>query len=93
MTFSDNGALQVDGGVVRGVVEGLIPGTRYVVTVQAINGAVRNNGVGMLSEPVTVTTDSGKWRKSDRYIAISRILHKICRFTFPVETSQCTGLC
>ena len=92
MTFSDNAidldlsALQVDGGVVRGVVEGLVPGSRYVVIVQAINGAVRNNGVGVASDPVTITTDSGKWRKSDIWTS-GIILHKICRFTLPVETS------
>lgn len=62
--FSDNITLifsALDGGVVRGVVGGLVPGTRYVVTVQAVNGALRNNGVGVASDPAIGVTDIGKF--------------------------------
>ncbi len=46
--------------MVRGVVNELFPATRYELTVAAVNGAVRENGVGMASAPVTALTDSGK---------------------------------
>ena len=53
--------LQVEGGVVRGVLDGLTPGTTYMVTVEAVNGAVRGNGVGMPSDPAAVgNTESGQ---------------------------------
>ena len=47
-------------GTIGVVIEGLVPGTTYTVVIQAGNGAMRNNGLGMASEPVTATTDSGK---------------------------------
>ena len=47
-------------GTIEVVIEGLVPGTTYTVVIQAVNGAMRNNGLGMASEPVTATTDSGK---------------------------------
>ena len=46
-------------GTIGVVIKGLVPGTTYTVVVQAVNGAMRNNGLGMASEPVTATTDSG----------------------------------
>ena len=48
--------LQITGGVVRGVVMGLTPGTVYEVTVAAVNGA----GLGMASQTVIGTTLSGE---------------------------------
>ena len=47
-------------GTIEVVIEGLVPGTTYTVVIQAVNGAMRNNGLGIASEPVTATTDSGK---------------------------------
>ena len=47
-------------GTIGVVIEGLVPGTTYTVVIQVVNGAMRNNGLGMASEPVTATTDSGK---------------------------------
>ena len=43
------------------VIEGLVSGTTYTVVIQAVNGAMKNSGLGMASNPVTATTDSGKW--------------------------------
>ena len=51
--------LQVAGGVVVGVVEGLVSGTTYRVTVRAVNGADRNDGVGEESDETTALTTSG----------------------------------
>ena len=36
----------------------LTPGTTYRITVAAVNGAVSNNGVGMISSPATGITQS-----------------------------------
>ena len=47
-------------GTIGIVIEGLVAGTTYTVVIQAVNGAMRNNGVGMASDPATATTDSGK---------------------------------
>ncbi len=57
LNFSD---LEVEGDNVFGVVRVLFPGTRYVLTVVAVNGAMRANGVGMVSAPVTAFTESSK---------------------------------
>ena len=67
-SFSESGVrtfnipdLEVTGGVVRGVLDRLTPGTTYMVTVEAVNGAVRGNGVGMPSDPAAVgNTESCK---------------------------------
>ena len=47
-------------GTIEVMIEGLVPGTTYTVVIQAVNGEMRNNGLGMVSELVTATTDSGK---------------------------------
>ena len=47
-------------GTIGVVIEGLVPGTTYTVVIQAVNGAMRNNGVGMASESDTGVTESGK---------------------------------
>ena len=47
-------------GTIGVVIEGLVPGTTYTVVIQAVNGAMRNNGLGMASEPDTGITESGK---------------------------------
>ena len=39
---------------------GLIPGTEYILSVVAINGADRENGVGIPSTNATGSTDNGK---------------------------------
>ena len=43
-----------------GVVMSLTPGTTYVVTVAGVNGAMRDGGVGMASDPAHAETLSGK---------------------------------
>ena len=57
-SFSVSGNFTLQANTV--VIEGLVPGTTYKVLIQAVNGATRNNGLGMASDPVTATTDSGK---------------------------------
>ena len=47
-------------GTIGVVIEEFVPGTTYSVVIQAVNGAMRNNGLGMASDLVTATTDSGK---------------------------------
>ena len=47
-------------GTIGVVIEGLVAGTTYTVVIQAVNGAMRNNGLGMASDLITATTDSGK---------------------------------
>ena len=47
-------------GTIGVVIEGLVPGTTYTVEIQAVNGAMRNNGLGMASESDTGVTESGK---------------------------------
>ena len=68
-TFSQTGnfvrqlpALQMNTneGTIGVVIEGLVAGTTYTVVIQAVNGAMRNNGLGMASDLITATTDSGK---------------------------------
>ena len=48
------------GGVVRGVVENLTPATTYVVSVAGVNGATRNNGLGMSSDTFQMDTLTGE---------------------------------
>jgi cytochrome c biogenesis protein CcdA len=52
--------LQITGGVIRGVVENLTPGTTYTVTVAGVNGATRNGGEGMMSSSAAGTTRSSE---------------------------------
>ena len=52
--------LVIEGGVVRGVVGELFPGTRYDLRVAAVNGGMRNNGIGTVSTTVTALTDSSE---------------------------------
>ena len=63
-SFSHRGQISLlpvtEGGVVRGVVRELFPGTRYNLTVSAVNGAMRQGGVGVSSALVTSLTDSSK---------------------------------
>ena len=42
------------------MIEGLVAGTTYTVVIQAVNGAMRNSGLGMASEADTGVTESGK---------------------------------
>ena len=48
------------GGVVRGVVENITPATTYVVSVAGVNGAARNNGLGMSSDTFQMDTLTGE---------------------------------
>ncbi len=57
LNFSD---LEVEGNNETGVVSALFPGTRYILTVVAVNGAMQANGVGMVSASATAFTESGK---------------------------------
>ena len=52
--------LLIEGGVVRGVVGELFPGTRYDLRVAAINGDMRNKGIGRVSTTVIALTDSSE---------------------------------
>ena len=45
--------------MVRGLVENLTPGTTYVVSVAGVNGATKNNGLGMSSDTFQVDTLTG----------------------------------
>lgn len=84
--------LQVDGSVVRGVIDKLVPATAYLVTVQAVNGAMKDGGVGMQSEPATVFTYSGRL-KGTIYLKFSfTSWYLTYRSQIPVTTCQCTRL-
>lgn len=53
--------LEVNRGVVSGaIIDGLEAATEYLVTVQAVNGAIKGREIGEASEPVTAFTDSGE---------------------------------
>ena len=52
--------MNTNGNTIGVMIEGLVPGTTYTVVIQAVNGAMRNNGLGMGSEPDTGGTVSGK---------------------------------
>ena len=74
-------------GTIGVMIEGLVPGTTYTVVIQAVNGAMRNNGVGMASEPDTGVTESGKctdfnslFNKYYAFICIGNI-----HFYFPLD--------
>ena len=45
-----------EGDALRTVIDSLTPATTYVVTVAGVNGATRDRGVGMASNPVRATT-------------------------------------
>ena len=45
----------------RGVVTGLVPGTTYQLTVAGVNGAARNDGLGVSSDPVSTHTLTGQF--------------------------------
>ena len=54
--------LQMGGGVARGVVESLTPGTTYIVSVAGVNGAARNDGLGVSSDIFQVETLTGEYK-------------------------------
>lgn len=55
--------LQTEEGVVTGVVvRDLIPGTMYTVTVAGVNGAMREDGLGVTSDPVQANTLIGEFQ-------------------------------
>ena len=51
--------LVIEGDRVRAEVSNLLAGTSYLVTVQAVNGAEIDDGVGVASEPFAIVTYSG----------------------------------
>ncbi len=60
MRIFNTSVLTVVGDSLSTVVTRLTPGTDYSLTVAAINGAVRNNGLGEASLPALAQTDTGE---------------------------------
>ena len=51
--------LETAGSMVRSTLRNLTPGTDYMVTVAAVNGASEEDGLGMISVPTQTSTQSG----------------------------------
>ena len=60
-------------GTIGVVIEGLVPGTTYTVLIQAVNGAMRNSGLGMASEADTGVTENGKC--TDLIVCLINTMH------------------
>ena len=67
-------------GTIEVMIEGLVPGTTYTVVVQAVNGAMRNNGAGMASEADTGVTESGKCANFNSLSILC-----LCMYSFTVK--------
>ena len=72
--------LQTAGGVVRGVLESLAPGTTYVVTVAGVNGASRDSGLGMMSsvEADTLSSESHLTFNTARLMVCMHVFFLAC---------------